>query len=263
MAVQAISATNLMPSQMAVATARIESQIAVAVSRMAFQISPAYSHIAFQISSAFSQMESHISPAFSQTLSQASSAHPTKLSQSSDSFFPRSSIILPRSRLAKKSWIFFPMPSPRLSASAMALVRSSAVSASPALLMSRVLSLSKLASPADVASTTSPIESAVSCADSDDDLNTSPKPKNPARALMPCLIHSTICLTPSMTGWRTVLIMPQRTATPCLMSLRTQVMPSTILLTTVMMPLTSGAVKLPMVVLSCLMLFCIAPEALE
>ena len=80
---------------------------------------------------------------------------------------------------------------------------------------------------------------------------------------MPCFIHSTICLTPSMTGWRTVLIMPQRTATPCLMSLRTHVMPSTILLTTVMMPLTRGAVNDPMVVLSCLMLFCIAPDALE
>ena len=80
--------------------------------------------------------------------------------------------------------------------------------------------------------------------------------------LMPCWIHEMTCLMPSMTGWRMVLTIPQTNARKMRIFWRIHVMPSTILETTVMMPLTMGAVNEPMVVLSFLMLFCMLPAAL-
>ena len=79
---------------------------------------------------------------------------------------------------------------------------------------------------------------------------------------MPCWIHEMTVLMPSMMGLKTVLRIPVMKATPMRTFSSTHVMPSTILETTVMMPLTMGAVKEPMVVLSFLMLFCMLPAAL-
>ena len=80
---------------------------------------------------------------------------------------------------------------------------------------------------------------------------------------MPLFIHSTTCLSPSMTGRIMPFTIPHMNERSMRIFSRIHVMPSTTLETTVMMPLTSGAVKDPIVVFSFLTLFCICPAALE
>ena len=201
----------------------------------------------------------HVSPPNFVILLQASPPHLPTFSKT-----PLILSLMPvREKLSRKARIFCPISSPSLEASSMPSLSLSACSASPELDISKVLSLSKPASPAEVASTTSPMESAASFADSDDDLKTSPNPRKLASALMPLFIHSTTCLSPSMTGWTIPLMIPHMNERSMRIFSKIHVMPSTTLETIVMMPLTSGAVKDPIVVFSFLTLFCICPAALE